>query len=291
MPHRLTLAVLVLLLGAGCVTTQTRVRSNALEFLYPKGANAVAPGDVTLRLPVRVGVAFAPPSASWADRFTANQKQALLKRVADAFTGKSGIAGVEVISPGFLTPTGGFVDLDRLRTAFGIDLIALISYDQAQFRDSGRSSWAYWTIVGLYVVKGEKNDTQTFMEAVVYDIQARALLFNASGQSAIGGKSTPIDAGKILRDRSGQGFETATDDLITNLNTALQAFQAQAATGTVRGPGTPAIAMLDESGKPVGGTEAQGGAALGIIELLGAVSLAGMGVMTRRRTQVRREGR
>ncbi len=291
MPNRLTLVVLVLLLGVGCVTTQSRVRSNALEFLYPKGAEAAPPGDVTLKLPVRVGVAFAPPSASWADRFTANQKQALLKRVADAFTGKSGIAGVEVISPGSLTPTGGFDDLDRLRAAFGIDLIALISYDQMQFRDSGRSSWAYWTIVGLYVVKGEKNDTRTFMEAVVYDIRARALLFNASGRSAIGGKSTPIDADKVLRDRSEQGFETATGDLIANLDTALQAFQTQAATGTVRGPGTPAIALLDESGKPVGGTGGQGGAALGVVELLGAVLLAGIGVATRRRSPAQHGGR
>ena len=271
------------LVGMACVSVQHRVRSNALEFLYPKGTEAVPAGDVTLKLPVRVGVAFAPAAATWEDRFTSNQKQALLKQVVDAFTGRPGIAGVEAISPGYLTAGGGFADLDRLRAAFGIDLVALISYDQMQFSETGRASWAYWTIVGLYVVKGEKNQTQTFMDAAVYDIPSRALLFNASGQSAIGGASTPIDQARVLRDRSGEGFEQATADLIANLGTALETFEKQAATGTVRGPGTPAVAMLDATGKPVAGPGSEGGGAFGPAEIAGALLLAAIGILGRRR--------
>lgn len=282
MKIRPIVCALLLFGGAACATVPARVRSNALEFLYPKGAEAAPPGDVTLTIPVRVGVAFAPPAASWSDRFTTNQKQALTQRVVGAFAGKAGIAGVEAIPPGFLTPSGGFDDLDRLRSAFGIDLIALISYDQMQFSETGVSSWAYWTIVGLYTVKGEKNETRTFMDAVVYDIRSRALLFNASGQSSIGGKATPVDSARVLRETSEQGFEAATDDLIANLDTALQAFQAQAATGSVRGPGTPAIAMVDESGQIVGGSGSGGGAAFGMVDLIAAALLLAAGAAVRR---------
>ena len=57
------LAVVVLpaaaLLLAGCAQHRV-VRSSSLDFLYPKGAEPVAGSDVTLKIPVRVGLAFAP---------------------------------------------------------------------------------------------------------------------------------------------------------------------------------------------------------------------------------------
>jgi len=276
------------------VTHQTHIRSNALEFLYPRGGEAIPPGDVTLRLPLRVGVTFAPAAPTYQDRFSATQKQTLLGRVAAAFRDRPGIASVEVIPPNHLTAPAppragddmsaagtGFQELDRVKAAFGVDLIALISYDQAQFSETGRSAWAYWSIVGLYTVKGEKNETQTLMDAVVYDIASRTLLFNASGQSTVGDAATPIDSGRVLRQRSEEGFEKATDDLIANLGTALSAFQAQAATGTVRGPGTPALAMLDASGKPVGGSGTDGGGAFGAAELVAAALLGALAFKAR----------
>ena len=58
--------------------------------------------------------------------------------------------------------------------------------------------------------------------------------------------------------------DAATADLIADLNRALDEFAQQAASGTIRGEGTPAIAMVDENGQPVSdGTrvhlQAQGG--------------------------------
>lgn len=295
------LAITTAATALACATTrQFHVRSNALEFLYPRGLAAIPPGDVTLRLPVRVGVTFAPAAPSYQDRFTATQKQALLGRVAAAFRDRPGIASVEVIPPSHLTVPApprpgsadttavgnGFQDLDRVKAAFGVDLIALISYDQVQFSETGRSAWAYWTIVGLYAVKAEKNETRTLMDAVVYDIASRTLLFSASGQSAVGDAATPIDTDRVMRRKSEEGFEKATDDLIANLGTALTAFQAQAATGTVRGPGTPAIAMLDASGEPAhGGTHGGGGFGLGeliVAALLGALALGAQTGRSRR---------
>jgi rhombotail lipoprotein len=296
--------VAVVLAATACGTTrQFQARSSALEYLYPRGVDARPPADVTLRLPVRVGVAFAPVRpAYYQDRFTASQKQALLERVAAAFRGGQGIGSVEVIPPGYLTlppaplpgggaPAGGgleddgFVELDRVKAAFGIDLVALISYDQMQFSETGRSSWAYWTIVGAYVIKGEKNETRTLMDAVVYDVPSRALLFHASGNSTVAAAATPIDIDRVLRQHSEEGFETATTDLIANLGTALGQFQQQAATGTVRGPGTPAVAVLGPDGQPVpdgGSGDTDGSGAVGGVELAGAALLLCLALRERR---------
>ena len=168
---------------------------------------------------------------------------------------------------------GGFENLDRLVSAFGIDVMTLISYDQFQFSESGKSSWAYWTILGAYVVKGEKNETRTMMDAVVYDIPSRAMLFHSSGKSQLAGKATPVDLHIKQRKDSEQGFEEAIDDLIANLDGALDRFAEQASTGTIRGEGTPAIAMVDEAGQPVavgggGGAGAFGGADILVVAIL-----------------------
>jgi rhombotail lipoprotein len=274
--------VLLLVLSAACVVHKQPLRSNALDFLYPEGTEAAPPADVELKLPVRVGIAFAPPQNTTRDTFTETQKQALLTRIAESFRDREGIASVEAIPSSFLTPKGGFENVDRLVPAFGVDLIAIVSYDQFQFSESGRSSWAYWTLIGAYVVKGEQNETRTIMNTIVYDIPSRAMLFNASGQSNIEGKSLPVQVEKALRERSEQGFEAATDDLIANLKTALDAFQVQAATGTVRGPGTPAVAMVDSSGQPVRSGGGGGAGSLALGEVFAALLLVSLAMLAKR---------
>jgi rhombotail lipoprotein len=222
-----------------------------------------------------VGLAFAPSGSLQAPgTFSEVQRQALLTRIAEAFKAKEGIGSVDVIPTTHLTSGGSFTELDRLKAAFGIDLAALVSYDQFQFSESGRSSWAYWTLVGAYVVEGEKNDTETLMDAVIYDIASRAMLFHATGQSRVKGSSTPVDRERELKKNSEESFSTATDDLIANLDRALAGFIEQAAAGTVRGAGTPAIAMYDASGRKIGQGEAGGAGALGGGELAAVAALA-----------------
>jgi rhombotail lipoprotein len=276
---------LYLVLVSACVVQHRQLKSNALEFLYPEQTEAVPPRDVALKLPVRVGVGFAPAQGTQRAGFTETQKQALLERIAEAFRDREGIASVEAIPSTFLSPKGGFDNVDRLVPALGIDLIALVSYDQFQFSESGRSSWAYWTLVGAYLVKGEKNETRTMMNTVVYDIPSRVMLFNASGQSSVKGKSLPVQIEKALRERSEQGFEEATDDLIASLSTAIDAFQAQAATGSVRGPGTPAIEMVDSSGQPVQRSGSGGAGSLPLAAVFAALALVTLATLARRRRE------
>jgi rhombotail lipoprotein len=270
---RQALGIVAALALTGCVSTQQRMKSNALEYLYPRGAAAAPASDVTLKVPVRVGIAFAPATAGWQDTFTEDQKRVLLQRIADAFRERPSIASVQTIPSTYLQNGGGFEDLDRVAAAFGIDLVALVSYDQVQFTDSGKASIAYLTVVGAYFVEGEKNETRTLLDAAVFDIPSRAMLFNASGRSGSKSRSTPTEVGRELRDRSTQGFSEATDDLITNLGTALDAFRDQARSGTVRGPGTPAVTIESE---PVGES---GGGALGLGDAVAVLLLAGAALL------------
>lgn len=260
-----------LLLGSACVVHQRQLKSSALDFLYPEGSEAIPPTDVTLELPLRVGLAFAPALNLGAEAFTEDRKLDLLERIAGDFRDREAIRRVEVIPTSYLQSGGSFENLDQLVSAFGIDVIALISYDQFQFSESGRSSWAYWTLIGAYVVKGEKNETRTVMDAVIYDIPSRAMLFHATGQDSDRGRATPVDVSKSLREESAEGFRRATEDLVANLNTALDEFIEQAASGTVRGEGTPAIAMVDEDGNPV--TIGGGAGSLGAVDLLAGALL------------------
>ncbi|MCP3982230.1 MAG: rhombotarget lipoprotein [bacterium] len=276
----LLLFAVALALTSSCVVHQRQLKSNALAFLYPDETEAIPPADVVLELPLSVGIGFAPPHSVGFDPFAETRKQALLERIADSFRGRSGIRHVEAIPSSFFAPRGGFDNVDRLKAAFGIDLVALVDYDQFQFSGSGRSSWSYWTIVGAYLVKGEKNETRTILNTVVYDIPSRAMLFYASGRSEISGKSLPVQVDRALRERSERGFSEATDDLIAQLDTALTAFQAQAADGTVRGPGTPAVAMYDEAGKPV---RVGGGGALPLAGAAGLALLISLALLAGRR--------
>jgi rhombotail lipoprotein len=108
---------------------------------------------------------------------------------------------------------------------YGIDVIALISYDQTRFTDRGVASISYWTIIGAYIVPGEKNDTHTMVDASVYDIKSRKMLFRAPGISHIKSKSTPVNLSEQIRIDSIEGFKQASEALIISLKEQLELFR------------------------------------------------------------------
>jgi len=280
-PYRsLWLALLPLLALLGCGSTSTQHRAGVLEFLYPEGKEASLPTDVRLELPLRVGIAFVPESGgSFRSALDEVQKVDLLERVAQAFREEEGIAGIEVIPSTYLTPGGGFENVDQLRTLFGIDLVALVSYDQRQFDEMSKSSITYWTIVGAYIVPGNVNDTSTFLDTSVFDVRSRALLFNAAGRNEVHGRSTGIESPQALRRASAEGFDLAVDDMLVELESTLEGFREHVKSGTLRGPGTPAIQVTDSREGSGGGT---GVGFVAPVEL-GAVALLATLLLTRRR--------
>ncbi len=79
---------------------------------------------------------------------TEQEQMGLLNGVADHFKAYDFVKLIEVIPSAYFTAKGGFDNLDQIKTMYGIDVIALVSYDQVQFTDEGVLS-TYWTIVGL----------------------------------------------------------------------------------------------------------------------------------------------
>lgn len=201
--------------------------SSIVSFLYPDARDPlVTPSVPVLRLPLRVGLAFVPEASNKRrEDFSDAQKSALLERIAAQFKNRAFIQSIQVIPSSYLRPGGSFANLDQIRNLLGVDVMVLVAYDQMQFTDANKLSLAYWTIVGAYLIKGNKNDTHTLLEAVVYDIPSRKLLFRAPGVSHVSAGSTAIEIRQRLREDSAKGFELATNDLIKNLKAKLTAFQ------------------------------------------------------------------
>ncbi|VEN72593.1 Rhombotarget lipoprotein [Candidatus Desulfarcum epimagneticum] len=227
----LMIAVSVLLSSAGCAeiygTRQTRYASSVVEYLYPGKQIVSVPSIPRLSLPLRVGIAFVPESKTQAgaNRLGERDKMELMDRIAKEFKSLPFVKEIQMIPAPYLSSGGGFENLDQIRNMHGIDLIALLSYDQIQHTDEGFLSLAYWTLVGAYIIKGEKNDTSTMMDAAVYDIASRKMLFRAPGLSRVKASSTLINLRERLRADSLKGFQMAADHLTANLKAELARFK------------------------------------------------------------------
>jgi len=232
---RLVFLLLLPLAFAGCATaTTTRSATSVVDYLYPDTQQVVAPSVPVLTLPVRLGIAFVPGAvhdskgtrgAQRGFALTEKSRIDVMQEVAKHFKKYPFVKDIELIPSSYLTARGGFANLDQLRTIYGINVITLLSYDQTQFTDEGMLSFAYWTIVGAYVIQGEKNDTHTMLDAVVVDIPSRKMLFRAPGTSHIKGSATPINLSEQLRVDSEAGFSKATAEMIANLDVQLAAFR------------------------------------------------------------------
>ncbi|BCR03421.1 rhombotarget lipoprotein [Desulfuromonas versatilis] len=223
----LSLAAVLFLATAGCMTRSTHKASSVVQFLYPQKAEPVeVPQVPTLALPLTVGIAFVPSTAAQTGlHLSEKDKLELMKKISAEFTQYPFVKGIEMIPSAYLRPEGSFDNLNQIRTMYGTEVIALLSYDQVQHTDEGLLSLSYWTLVGAYLVRGEKNDTSTMLDAAVYDIPSRKLLFRAPGLSQITGKATPVNLSEQLRLDSRAGFDRAAEDLVVNLREQLVQFQ------------------------------------------------------------------
>jgi len=224
----LNFALVFALLGSitDCASSSKRYSSSVVQYLYPDQTNPVATSGIPLlALPLKVGIAFVPDTSGYNYNLSEKDKVDLLNSVSNHFKKYDFVKSIEIIPSAYLTPKGGFSNLDQIRTMFGVDVIALVSYDQSQFTDEGLASITYWTLIGAYIVPGEKNDTHTMVDAAVYDINSRTMLFRSPGTSLIKSKATPVNLPEQLRADSLKGFNEASNDLIINLDEQLALFR------------------------------------------------------------------
>lgn len=268
------LSLLPLLLLSGCshlwLRNSARHEAGSLvQFLYPKAdAPLITPQIPTLSLPLRVGLAFVPSvthrgTSGLDGNFSEAQKSVLLKTVADEFRKLNFIAAIEIVPTPYLRAEGGFENLDQLKTMMGLDVIALIAYDQVQ--NSSETAWSltYWTIVGAYVVPAQRNTTHTLVEAAVYDIASRSLLFRAYGTNAINDHATLIHTDADLRLDSATGFTAAAADMTKNLKVELDQFKIRAKENPEQ------IRVVDRPGHRLAGSWGGVFAALLVLAVLG----------------------
>ena len=144
---------LTLLICGGCssmwsgTSRKTERSSSVVNYLYPGENNPLPPTEVpVLRLPLRVGIAFVPSGNTrnyYQDHsITEVQKTALMERVAAEFKGRDYIQSIEIIPTSYLRPAGGFANLNQVRSLLGVDVIALVAYDQVQFTNENILSLA-----------------------------------------------------------------------------------------------------------------------------------------------------
>jgi len=232
-------SALMLAALAGCATMNERQNTSSLvSFLYPQGQPRPITAEVaTLQLPVKVGIAFVPnanvshagmsftgPGISPAGLRLADQVR-LMDQVASHFRKYPYIKTVEVIPENYLTPGGGFANLDAIAAMYDVDIVALVSYDQVQHTDEGAASLLYWTIVGAYLVPGEKDSTTTFVDTAVFDVASRKLLFRAPGIATDHAYGTAVNNSQKLRESSSAGFDDAFAQMTGNLDQALSDFK------------------------------------------------------------------
>lgn len=223
-------AALTLSTLSGCATwfdhSSRSQRGTVVEYLYPKGDKpTLAPTVPELRLPLRVGIAFVP-----GERFgdlSEAERDRLLNRVKSAFANRPYISTIEVIPSAYLRAGGGFDNLAQAARMFNVDVVTLLSYDQVQFNDSNRLSLLYWTIVGAYLVNGDQYDVNTLVDASVFDVNSRNLLFRAPGTSQIKGSSPLVKFSEASRAARGEGFRQAIDNLIPQLDKELETFRVR----------------------------------------------------------------
>ena len=237
--RRLIASTLVLCALSACsYSRHLERRSNLMSYLDGVEAPRANP-DVRLQLPLRIGIAFVPPESvrgRWGGElmepvYPPDAETRLLAIVKKAFTGRDWVSDIVVIPSSYLTPRGGYENLDQIARLMNVDVIALTSVDQLQVSNPRRTSFLYVSVIGAYVLPLDRNETRTLIDTAVFHVPSRALLLHAPGVSRITGSSTAMDVQAKLDERSLKGFEYAMQDLAKNLNREVDAFKASVASG------------------------------------------------------------
>ena len=214
--------------------SNTRNSSSVVDFLYSDGSDGDRPPPRNivpeLHLPLRVGLAFLPPRNG---RFAldASQQEQLLERIRQHFSDRRFISEIVIIPDYYLANRRGFEGLQGVQRLYGVDLMAIVSYDQAVHEDDNQWSLGYLTIVGAYILKGDRHDIATLVDLAVVDPVSRSLVLRAGGVDVRHGNSTMIDADRATRDAGIQGFSAATAQMIDHFDIALTRFESDVRAG------------------------------------------------------------
>lgn len=218
--------VLAITLSAGCTPfadEKQHYYSSVLDYLFPDDKKpALDQPPPPLEPPFSLGIAFVPESGQIA--FSEKLKIDLMETLSGEFKRHDFVQSVELIPTSHLKSKGGFANLDQIGALYDIDVIVLLGYDQVQHTAEGAATYLYWTWVGSYTIKGEKNDTSTMLDTTILNIASRKKILHLNGTSHIKGTSTLVNLSEQLRNDSVEGFKQAGEDLLAKLRKELSTF-------------------------------------------------------------------
>ena len=253
--------------------SSARSSSSLVSFLYPKGIEPPAENSIPqLNLPVRVGIAFIPQASGGAPAgLEAARRDEILERIRKRFADRPFVSQIVMIPDYYLRGRGGFDNLEGVQRLYGVDVMALVSYDQVTYREENNWALGYLTIVGAYVLKGSQHDVITLMDLAVVDPASRSILLRAGGTDDRKHRTTAANDSRESRASQGEGFSAATDQLIENFDQALTRFEADVREGKAN----VRVARREA------GTGGRGGG--GAFDALSLAALAGLLAFVRRR--------
>jgi rhombotail lipoprotein len=242
--------------------------SSLVEFLYPDGGTPPQQDAIPqLRIPLRVGLAFLPSNGDPTGSPEAAQREELLQRIQERFSNRKFVAQIVVIPDYYLADHRGFAGLEGVQRLYGVDVMALVSYDQVRHFDENNWSLGYLTIVGAYVLKGSRHDVSTLIDLAVVDPATRSLILRAGGTDTRHGTTTLISSERETREAAEAGYTAATEQMIEHFDVALTKFE-----GDVRS-GKAAVRVIHKNEPAHSG----GGGALGWPSILALLMLVTFG--------------
>lgn len=229
---RICLYAIVVLLISSCSSLfgpegRRGVSSSLVDYLYPYGEIPPDHQNITphLHLPLTVGLAFVPPHKSRHSVLPEAQKIRLLESVKQRFVDLDYVKEIKIIPETYMRSSKGFEGVGQIARLYGLDVMALVSYDQVATRSEKKSSLLYWTIAGAYLIKGNQNRATTFVDTAVFDVNSQKMLFRAPGVSETSQSSTLIETREVNRATREKGFELAMADMSNNLEAELIRFK------------------------------------------------------------------
>lgn len=235
MKTKILISILSLLFIMSCSSllsnnTGKKTQSSSLmDFLYPNHeSRAEHKAEIpVLTLPVKVGLAFVP-SKNWQRDGIHNKDQIeLLEKVKKTFLKYDYIDRIEIIPSTYLNGGEGFTTLEQVGRLYDVDVMALVSYDQVTQSLENNAALLYWTIVGMYIIPGNENSIQTFVDTAVFDIKSKKMLFRAPGLNKLEKRTTAIGVDDTLTQKSLEGFGLAVTDMTSNLEAELANFKTR----------------------------------------------------------------
>jgi rhombotail lipoprotein len=206
--------------------------SPLVEFLYGHGEVPPVASEVHLELPIRVGVSFLPASGRAGP--SAVEREKVLAAIRDNFKARPYVTEIVPIPDYYLRAGGndGLTQIQQVSRLNQLDLFALLSYDQVTDLTTNKNSLAYLTIVGAFIVRGDRHETHTLLDLAVVDPRTRTLVVRSGGTSSLAGNTTLIEADHHETAQRARGFELATASLVDNFKRELTEFEGRVREGT-----------------------------------------------------------